>query len=44
MLGVSYFSETLLKAVEDELTVRVSFTYLETELNLSPSHSTGASS
>ena len=28
MLGVSHFSETLLEAVEDELTVGVFFSYL----------------
>ena len=44
MLGVSHFNEGLLKAVEDELTVRVPFTSLETELNASPSHSTGVPS
>ena len=30
MLGVSHFNEALLKAVEDELMVRVSFTRFET--------------
>ena len=40
-LGVSHFSETFLKAVESELTVSVSLSYLRTKLNLSPSHSTG---
>lgn len=29
MLGVNHFNENLLKAVEDELTVSVSFAYLK---------------
>lgn len=35
MLGVSHFTEALLKAVEEELTVCVSFAYLKTKLNSS---------
>lgn len=37
MLGVDHFSETLLKAIEDELTVRVSFVCLETNSSFSVS-------
>jgi len=36
MLGVSHFSETLLKAVEDELTVSAISPYFRTKLNSSP--------
>ena len=32
MIGVTHFTDTLLKAVEDELTVRVPFVRIETEL------------
>ena len=41
LIGVSHFSETLLKAAEDELNVRTFFSYPQTRLNSSLFHSTG---
>lgn len=36
MLGVSHYTDTFLKAIEDELTVGLSFADVETGLNLPP--------